>query len=109
MARSILLQNLPLHFLRINVPHPREIPQPQLRLVRLILWPFQTPPCHITIHTNILDQRIQTDIVILGPNEAQHQQIQRGAVKVVAELVEDVNLDAAYRVLVEWVVSYTEH
>jgi hypothetical protein len=50
---------------------------------------------------NILDQTLQTDIIVLGPDEAQDDEVHVRAVKVLLELVHDVHLDAAHAVLVE--------
>jgi hypothetical protein len=50
---------------------------------------------------DILDQTLQTDIIVFGPDETQDNQVHVRAVKVLLELVHDVHLDAAHAVLVE--------
>ena len=60
---------------------------------------------NLAVSLDILDQRLETGVVVLGPDEAQDKQVQGGAVKVVGEAVKDVDFDAAHRVLVEGIVS----
>ena len=105
---SILLQHLPFH-----VFHPPKIRQPLPPLPFLlefrITLPLQTPPRNITINFDILDQRLHTHIIILRPDVAQHEEIQRRAVEVVREVVQDVDLDGAHGVLIERVVADRQH
>jgi hypothetical protein len=60
---------------------------------------------NLAIDLDILDQRLETGVVVLGPDEAQDKQVQGGAVEVVRETVQDVDFHAAHRILVEWIVS----
>lgn len=60
---------------------------------------------NLAVNLDVLDQRLETGVVVLGPDEAQDKQVQGRAVKVVREAVQDVDFDAAHRVLVEWIVA----
>jgi hypothetical protein len=86
-------------------PHPREIQQPLLLLPLQtylpIAFPLQTLPRHVAVHLDILDQTLLAHVVVLGPDEAQNQQVERHAVEVGGEGVQDVDLDAAHGVFVE--------
>jgi hypothetical protein len=87
--------------------HPREIQQPLPPLpfqpYPVIRLPLQTLPRNIAVRLDILDQALLAHVVVLGPDEAQDQQVQRRAVEVGGEGVQDVNLDATHGVLVEGV------
>ena len=93
-------------------PHPREIQQPLLPLslqtYPSIAFPLQTLPRHVAVCLDILDQTLLAHIVVLGPDEAQNQQVERHAVEVGGEGVEDVDLNAAHGVFVEGIEADRE-
>jgi hypothetical protein len=86
---------------------PRKIQQPLLSLpfhtYLPIAFPLQTSPRHVAVRLDILDQTFLAHIVILGPDEAQNQQVERRAVEVSGKGVQDVDLNAAFGVFVEGV------
>lgn len=111
-------QHLPLHLGGIHALDPRKLGQPgttptltatllRRREPRVSL-PLQTPLRNLTINVDILDQRLETDIVELWPDKPQHQQVEGRAVEVAREVVQDVDLDAAYGVFVVGVVADAE-
>src|SRR2546421_1296578 len=69
--------------------HPREIQQPllpfPLQTYPPIAFPLQTLPRHVAVRLDILDQTLLTHVVVLGPDEAQNQQVERYAVEVGGE------------------------
>lgn len=108
-SNSVLVQDLPLHLGRIDGLHPLKILQPAVLLELVVGRPLQTPPRDVTIRLDIVDERLERHVVVLGPDEAQHEQVQGGAVEVVGEVVQQVDLDAAHRVLVERVEADAQH
>ena len=71
--------------------------------------PLETPGGDITVDPDVLDQSLEADVVVLGPDEAQDQQVERRAVEVARERVQDVDLHRPYRVLVVRVVPDAQH
>lgn len=99
----------------ILFPHtaldPREIQQPLLPLLQTyppIAFPLQTSPRHVAVRLDILDQTLLTHVVVLGPDEAQNQQIERRAVEVSGKGVQDVDFNAALGVFVEGIEADRE-
>lgn len=84
---------------------------PQIRILAALRprIPRQTPLRNRDIRLNILDQALHTHIVILRPDIAQDADGHLAAVEILLELVHDVHLGAAHRVLVEGVVPDRHH
>ena len=101
----LLLRTLPLHPRKIQEPRP-PVPIPRLLgpypLIRLAA---QTCVRDMAVSPNIVDQALLADVVVLGPDEAEDEQVEGRAVKVGGEGGEDVDLDAAHGVFVEGVVA----
>jgi hypothetical protein len=90
----------------IFAPHPREIQQPLFPLPLQtyylpIAFPLQTLPRHVAVCLDILDQTLLAHVVVLGPDEAQNQQVEWHAVEVGGEGVQDVDLNTPLGVFVE--------
>lgn len=83
--------------------------QPRLPLVRLIRLPRQTPLRNPDILANILDQGVPTHVIVFRPYEAQYHERQVRTIKVLREIRQDVDLDAARGVLVVRVVPDAQH
>jgi hypothetical protein len=100
----------------ILFPHtaldPREIQQPLLPLLLQtylpIAFPLQTSPRHVAVRLDILDQTLLAHVVVLGPDEAQNQQVERRAVEVSGKGVQDVDFNAALGVFVEGIEADRE-
>ena len=100
-----LLRSL-IHPRKINQPPPRFGTLPASLTYPSIRLPLQTPPRDIAVRAYILDQTLFADVVVLGPDEAEDQEVERGAVEGGWEgRGEDVDLDAAGLVGVEGVVA----
>lgn len=88
---------------------PRKIQQPLLALPvhpdPPIGLPRQTLPRHVAVRLDVLDETVLAHVVVLGPDEAEDEQVERGGVEVGREGVQDVDLDAAHGVFVERVVA----
>ena len=122
---SVLLsQHPPLDLGGIDTRHPLKPCQPPRILLHLhvalplrrrhilkrrIPRPLQTPLRDLAVDLDVLDQCLEADVVVLGPDEPQDQQVQRRAVEVAREVVQDVDLHRPHRVLVVRVVSDAEH
>ena len=60
----------------------------------------QAATSHVDIRFDVLDQALLAHVVVLGPNEAQNEQIHMTVVEVLLEIMHDVDFDAAHGVLV---------
>lgn len=75
----------------------------------LVRLPLETPGSDVAVDADVLDQGLEADVVVLGPDEAQDQQVERRAVEVARERVQDVDLHRPHRVLVVRVVADAQH
>jgi len=107
-SSTFTTQNPPLHALHIALTEalgPSKILQPRLHAVPRIRRPGQTLPGDVAVGLDVVDQTVFGHVVVLGPDEAEDEQVERGAVEIRAERVQDVDLDAAHCVAVEGVVA----
>lgn len=80
----------------------------KLQQIRILLklripLPLQTPPRNLDIKLNILNQTLLANIIILGPDESQNDQIHMTAVEILFEFVQYVDFDGADGVFVKGV------
>lgn len=69
-----------------------ELKQIGFSLVWRVRRPGETAARDFDVESNVVDQRVLADIIVFRAYESKDEEIHAGAIKVVGESVEDVNL-----------------
>lgn len=90
-------------FLASNIILAREMKEIGILHVLRIGRSAEALPCNVDICLDVLDKTFFVDVVILGPYEAENQDVHVAVVEIGLEVMHDMYLDAAHCVLVEWI------
>jgi len=84
----------------------RECPQERIILQFQVRISIQTPPRHLNIRLDVINQRLHRHIIILRPYKPQYQYIQVMSVEIPSKLMQDMYLHTPHSILIIRIPAY---